>query len=92
MFWIVIVYVLVATIIAFWIGRPLIRLSFRNEKTNAAFRYALVRLRDAAEAVGLLSRRAGRTTPAAAAIQRRSSTNYRRFVRRRSDSTVGTSQ
>jgi vitamin B12/bleomycin/antimicrobial peptide transport system ATP-binding/permease protein len=52
MFWIVIVYVLVATIVAFWIGRPLIRLSFRNELTNAAFRYALVRVRDAAEAVG----------------------------------------
>ncbi|UQX09904.1 ABC transporter ATP-binding protein/permease [Candidatus Mycobacterium methanotrophicum] len=52
MFWIVIVYVLFATIIGFWIGRPLIRLSFRNELTNAAFRYALVRVRDAAEAVG----------------------------------------
>ncbi|GFG65061.1 vitamin B12 transport ATP-binding protein BacA [Mycobacterium kubicae] len=52
MFWTVIVYVLVATIIAFVIGRPLIWLSFRNEKLNAAFRYALVRLRDAAEAVG----------------------------------------
>ncbi len=34
------------------IGRPLIWLSFSNEKLNAAFRYALVRLRDAAEAVG----------------------------------------
>jgi putative ATP-binding cassette transporter len=52
MFWILIVYVLVATIGGFWIGRPLIRLSFRNEQTNAAFRYALVRVRDAAEAVG----------------------------------------
>ncbi len=52
MFWILIVYVLVATIGGFWIGRPLIRLSFRNEVTNAAFRYALVRVRDAAEAVG----------------------------------------
>ena len=37
---------------SFWIGRPIIRLSFRNEMTNAAFRYALVRVRDAAEAVG----------------------------------------
>lgn len=52
MFWILIVYVLVATIGGFLIGRPLIRLSFRNELTNAAFRYALVRVRDAAEAVG----------------------------------------
>ncbi len=52
MFWILIIYVLVATMIAFWLGRPLIGLSFRNELTNAAFRYALVRVRDAAEAVG----------------------------------------
>ena len=42
-----------ATVIAFWLGRPLIRLSFNNEKFNAAFRYALVRLRDAAESVAL---------------------------------------
>jgi len=51
LFWIVIAYVLTASLIAFRIGHPLIRLSFRNEQTNAAFRYALVRLRDAAEAV-----------------------------------------
>ena len=52
MFWIVIVFVLIATSVTFWIGHPLIRLSFANERLNAAFRYALVRLRDAAEAVG----------------------------------------
>ncbi|WP_167101374.1 ABC transporter ATP-binding protein/permease [Mycobacterium sp. DL592] len=52
LFWLVLVYVAVATVIAFWIGKPLILLSFRNELTNAAFRYALVRLRDAAEAIG----------------------------------------
>ncbi len=52
LFWIAFVYVTLATVGAFWIGRPLIRLSFRNEATNAAFRYSLVRLRDAAEAIG----------------------------------------
>lgn len=52
LFWLVLAYVAVATVIAFWIGKPLILLSFRNELTNAAFRYALVRLRDAAEAIG----------------------------------------
>jgi vitamin B12/bleomycin/antimicrobial peptide transport system ATP-binding/permease protein len=51
LFWIGLIYVFVATIIAFWIGRPLVWLTFNNEKFNAAFRYALVRLRDAAEAV-----------------------------------------
>lgn len=53
LFWIVVVYVLVVTVIAFVIGRPLIRLSFLNELRNAAFRHALVRLRDASSAVGL---------------------------------------
>jgi vitamin B12/bleomycin/antimicrobial peptide transport system ATP-binding/permease protein len=53
LFWIVIVYVLVVTVIAFVIGRPLIRLSFMNELRNAGFRYALVRLRDAGAAVGM---------------------------------------
>ncbi len=51
MFWIGCFYVLAATVIAFWIGKPLTRLTFDNERYNAAFRYALVRLRDAAEAV-----------------------------------------
>jgi putative ATP-binding cassette transporter len=51
LFWIALLYVAVATVGSFWIGRPIIRLSFRNELTNAAFRYSLVRLRDAAEAV-----------------------------------------
>jgi putative ATP-binding cassette transporter len=53
LFWIVIAYVLVATIFAFVIGRPLIRLSFMNELLNAGFRYALVRLRDSSAAVGM---------------------------------------
>ncbi|MDT5102028.1 MAG: vitamin B12/bleomycin/antimicrobial peptide transport system ATP-binding/permease protein [Mycobacterium sp.] len=51
MFWIGIVFVLFASVIAFWVGRPIIWLSFSNEKFNAAFRYALVRLRDSSEAV-----------------------------------------
>ncbi|HPY25881.1 MAG: vitamin B12/bleomycin/antimicrobial peptide transport system ATP-binding/permease protein [Actinomycetota bacterium] len=51
LFWIAVVYVFATTVVAFWIGHPLIRFSFRNELTNAAFRYALVRLRDAAESI-----------------------------------------
>lgn len=53
LFWIVIVYVVAATVVAFWIGRPLIRLSFLNEFRNASFRYAMIRLKEAASAVGL---------------------------------------
>jgi putative ATP-binding cassette transporter len=81
LFWMALVYVFFTTIVAFWIGRPLIRLSFRNEMTNAAFRYALVRLRDAAEAIGLYggenAERGQLMTRFAAVIA-----NYRAFVRR----------
>ena len=51
MMFLVLTYVLVTTVVAFWIGRPLIRLNFLNERFNANFRYALVRLRDSAENV-----------------------------------------
>jgi len=81
LFWVAFVYVIFATVIAFWIGRPLIRLSFRNESTNAAFRYALVRLRDAAEAVGFY-----RGESVERGLLRRGYDaiidNYRAFVRR----------
>lgn len=81
LFWIVIAYVLTASVIAFRIGHPLIRLSFRNERTNAAFRYALVRLRDAAEGVafyrGEQAEREQLNHRFAAVIS-----NYRLYVRR----------
>ena len=81
LFWIALVYVFFTTVVAFWIGHPLIQLSFRNELTNAAFRYALVRLRDAAEAVGLYrgenAERGQLLTRFEAIIA-----NYRAFVRR----------
>jgi len=81
MFWIGIVFVLFASVIAFWIGRPIIWLSFRNEKFNAAFRYALVRLRDASEAVafyrGEAAERTGLRKLFAPVVS-----NYKRYVLR----------
>jgi vitamin B12/bleomycin/antimicrobial peptide transport system ATP-binding/permease protein len=81
MFWLLLVYVLFATVIAFWIGRPIIWLSFNNEKYNAAFRYALVRLRDASEAVafyrGELAERAGLRRLFAPVVS-----NYKRYLNR----------
>ncbi|WP_135455141.1 ABC transporter ATP-binding protein/permease [Mycobacterium sp. DL99] len=80
-FWIGIVYVLFATVVAFWLGRPIIALSFNNEKYNAAFRYALVRLRDASEAVafyrGELAERTGLRHLFAPVI-----VNYKRYINR----------
>lgn len=51
MVFLVMIYVLLTTVVAFWLGRPLIRLNFRYERVTANFRYALVRLRDSAENV-----------------------------------------
>ena len=81
LFWIVITYVLLATIIAFWIGRPLIQLSFWNELRNASFRYSMIRVKDAASAVGLYrgedAERAQLNGRLTAII-----TNYRQWLRR----------
>jgi len=81
MFWIGIVFVLFASVIAFWVGRPIIWLSFNNEKYNAAFRYALVRLRDASEAVafyrGEVAERTGLRKLFAPVVS-----NYKRYVGR----------
>jgi vitamin B12/bleomycin/antimicrobial peptide transport system ATP-binding/permease protein len=81
MFWILLTYVLFASIIAFWVGRPIIWLSFRNEKFNAAFRYALVRLRDASEAVafyrGEVAERTGLRKLFAPIVA-----NYKRWINR----------
>ena len=81
LFWIAFGYVFFASVIAFWIGKPLIRLSFRNEATNAAFRYALVRLREAAEAVGFFR---GERAEYQVLTKRFMAiiANYRAFVRR----------
>jgi putative ATP-binding cassette transporter len=45
------IFVIIASVIAFRIGRPLILLNFLNERFNASFRYALVRLRENSENV-----------------------------------------
>jgi len=81
MFWILLTYVIFASIIAFWVSRPIIWLSFRNEKFNAAFRYALVRLRDASEAVafyrGEIAERTGLRKLFAPIVA-----NYKRWINR----------
>jgi putative ATP-binding cassette transporter len=46
-------YVILATVIAFRVGRPLVRLNFLNERLTASYRYALVRMRDNAENIAL---------------------------------------
>ena len=45
------IYVIIATVVAVRIGRPLIRLSFLNEQLSASYRYALVRVRENSESI-----------------------------------------
>jgi putative ATP-binding cassette transporter len=51
--WAALVYAIVGSLLAHFIGRPLIRLNFQQEQREADFRYALVRLRENAEGVAL---------------------------------------
>ncbi|MDO4626063.1 MAG: ABC transporter ATP-binding protein/permease [Pasteurellaceae bacterium] len=44
-------YVIVSTAVAFWLGKPLIKLSFANERLNANYRYSLIRVREYAESI-----------------------------------------
>ena len=51
MVFLVYLYVIVATVFAVKIGRPLIALNFLNEQLSATFRYALIRLREYGESI-----------------------------------------
>ncbi|UTO04245.1 ABC transporter ATP-binding protein/permease [Moraxella sp. FZLJ2107] len=44
-------FIITATVISVWIGRPLIRLNFEKEHRHGDYRYALVRVRDHAESI-----------------------------------------
>jgi putative ATP-binding cassette transporter len=53
MVWVALAYSILGTWLAHLIGRPLIRLNFLQQRVEADFRYALVRLRDNVEGVAL---------------------------------------
>ncbi|WP_439236122.1 ABC transporter ATP-binding protein/permease [Lonepinella koalarum] len=51
MVFLVFIYVLVTSVFAFRIGRPLIQLNFANERLNANYRYSLIRIKEYAESI-----------------------------------------
>jgi vitamin B12/bleomycin/antimicrobial peptide transport system ATP-binding/permease protein len=53
MVWVALLYAVAGTWLAHLIGRPLIRLNFLQQRVEADFRYALVRVRDNVEGVAL---------------------------------------
>ena len=55
LFWIALVYAAIGTVFTHAIGRSLVRLYFVRQRVEAAFRFALARLREYSEQVALLS-------------------------------------
>ncbi|GED97675.1 ABC transporter ATP-binding protein/permease [Gordonia crocea] len=53
--YLLLMFVFLASLVAFWIGRPLIHLNFLKERLTANFRFALVRVRENAENIALYS-------------------------------------
>ncbi len=59
MVWVALVYALGGTVLAHFIGRPLIDLNFNQQKFEADFRFSLVRFRENAESIALYAGEAG---------------------------------
>lgn len=67
MVWVALLYAVAGTWLAHLIGRPLVRLNFVQQKVEADFRFALMRLRENVEAVALS---AGEADEQASLVQR----------------------
>ncbi len=53
MVWVAVIYAAIGTTLTHFVGRPLVALSFRQQRVEAYFRYALVRLRENVEGIAL---------------------------------------
>jgi putative ATP-binding cassette transporter len=53
MVWVALIYAAIGTTLTHLVGRPLVALNFRQQRVEADFRYALVRLRENAEGIAL---------------------------------------
>jgi ABC-type uncharacterized transport system, permease and ATPase components len=53
MVWAALAYAVFGTVITFWIGRPLVRLNFNQQRYEADFRFSLVRMRENAESIAM---------------------------------------
>jgi putative ATP-binding cassette transporter len=53
MFWAALAYAIFGTLVSHWLGRPLIPLDVAQQKREADFRFALVRVRENAESIAL---------------------------------------
>ena len=70
LFWVVLIYATLGTVVTHLIGRTLTGLYFDRQRREADFRFSLARLREYSEQIALLARRDGRARVAAAALRR----------------------
>lgn len=62
MVFLVFIYVLISSVLAFKIGHPLIKLNFASEWVNANYRYALIRVKEYAESIAFYRGEKAETT------------------------------
>lgn len=53
MVWMAVLYCVAGSAISFWVGRPLARLNYRQQRLEADFRHRMVRVREHSEAIAL---------------------------------------
>ncbi|WP_148716273.1 ABC transporter ATP-binding protein/permease [Chitinolyticbacter meiyuanensis] len=53
MLWVALIYAAIGTGISIWIGKPLVGLNFEQQRREANFRFALIRVRENAESIAL---------------------------------------
>lgn len=53
MVWMAVLYCVAGSAISFWVGRPLMRLNYRQQRLEADFRHRMVRVREHSEAIAL---------------------------------------
>ncbi len=53
LFYLAAIYAILGTIVTFILGKPLVRLNFRQQRYEADFRFSLIRLRESADSIAL---------------------------------------
>ncbi len=53
LFYLALLYSIIGTVVTFLLGKPLVKINFRQQKYEANFRYSLIRLRESSESISL---------------------------------------